>query len=93
MTIMKSGLTVTLVLLSLAGCGDNSPESKLNDIDALLEKKFHMTEEQKSQVEKFVGEGKQLLENGKKEESSQAFTDALKILKLAEDAAMFNKSE
>ncbi len=90
---MKKTLAISLLLIALAGCGESSPEAKLEDINTLLGKNFPMTEDQKSDVERLVSEGRQLLENGKKEESSQAFASAIKVLKLAEDAAMFNKSE
>jgi len=90
---LKIILLALFMSFVLAGCGDDSPEAKLSSINELLAKNIPMNAEQKSDIDKFVGEGKRLLAEGKSEESSLALDSAYKVLKHAEDAAMFNKSE
>lgn len=82
-----------VAFLALAGCGSDSPESQLNDINAMLAKNHPLTAEQKAALDQFMAQGQQLLQGGQGEQASQAFEQALKILKQAEDTAMFNKSE
>ncbi len=84
---------ILFLALTFTGCGDSSPQSQLSDINELLSKDFPITTEQKAETDKLISEGKRLLQEGKTSESSQALASAFKILKQAEDAAMFNKSE
>jgi hypothetical protein len=59
----------------------------------MLAKGFPMTADQQSDVDSFIAEGKGLLEQGKQEEASAAFGEALAVLQAAADADAFNKSE
>lgn len=90
---MIIALLALFLSANLAGCGDESPDAKLHAIQGLVAKNIPMNEEQKAEVDKFLTEGKRLLAEGKSEESIVALDRAFKVLKYAEDAAMFNKSE
>ena len=92
---MKKVFSLILIttVVMIAGCGSEDPNALANQVDELLAKNFPMTEEQKVDVAKFTEQGKDLLSQGKSEESIQAYNQALVILKEAEDADMFNKSE
>ncbi len=52
-----------------------------------------MTEQQRTDLDKYLADGKGLLQDSKEAEASTAFGEALKILGLAEDADLYNKSE
>ncbi|GMQ90239.1 MAG: hypothetical protein BMS9Abin10_0593 [Gammaproteobacteria bacterium] len=84
------GLTM---VLSLAACGSAGPQDQLKTIDELMGKNFPMTQKQRTDLDKYLADGKRLLQEGEEAESSKAFGEAIKILKTAEDTALFNKSE
>ncbi|UCD35569.1 MAG: hypothetical protein JSU90_01690 [Nitrospiraceae bacterium] len=87
-------LFAAALLILMMGCsGSNDPQSQLSVINEKLSKKFPMTAEQAELVDTHVAEGKRLLEEGKTEESSQAFAQALEILERAEDVYIFNKAD
>ena len=81
------------IACALAACSASTPQDQLAAIDKLVAKNFPMTEQQRTDVDKYLADGKGLLENGKEAEASIAVGEALKILKLAEDADLYNKSE
>jgi len=82
------------VFAILLGCsGGSSPQDQLNEIDTLMKKGFPLTSEQKESVTALVTEGKVLLEQGKKKESSDAFEKAIEVLNMAQDAYIFNKAD
>ncbi len=62
-------------------------------VSKLVAKNFPMTEQQRTDLDKYLADGKSLLQDGKEAEASTAFGEALKILGLAEDADLYNKSE
>lgn len=87
-------LVAAALLTLILGCsGGNDPQSQLKKIDEMLDKKFPMTAEQSEQLNTHIAEGKRLLTEGKVEESSQAFAQALEILQRAEDVYIFNKAD
>lgn len=79
--------------LSLVACGSGGPQAQLKTIDELLAKDLPMTQEQRGDFDDYLAEGKRLLEEGHETESSEVLDKAIAILKIAEDAALFNKSE
>jgi hypothetical protein len=81
------------IACALAACSASTPQEQLAAIDELAAKNFPMTEQQRTEVEKHLASGKSLLQDGKEAEASTAFGEALKILKLAQDADLYNKSE
>lgn len=94
---MNKSLAVLLLsgflLAGPAGCGGSDPDSQLKTINELLAKDFPVTEQQMAEIEKYVTEGEESVKAGNDERASAAFDEAIKILKLAEDAHLFNKSE
>lgn len=96
---MKRILHILLVsgfLFVVSGCsggGSTTPESLLTEAETLLQKRFDMTGVQRQQVEASMGKGRELLLEGKKQEATAALQEAVKILKFAQDADSFNKSE
>ena len=86
-------LILAMTVMMIAGCGSEDPKALAGQVDELLAKNFPMTEEQKAGVMKFTEQANDLLGQGKSEESIQAYNQALAILKEAEDADLFNKSE
>ena len=83
-----------VIALSLTGClGPGTPEEQLQAIEELQGKKLPMTEEQKSGLAKHVEKGREALAAGNKEEAGKEFEAALAILKIAEDAALYNKAD
>ncbi|MCG6871755.1 MAG: hypothetical protein LJE84_05650 [Gammaproteobacteria bacterium] len=79
--------------LLLGACGSAAPTEQLTEIQSQLAKGFSMTPEQSSQVGTLVEQGKKALEAGDAAAAGKAFSEALAVLKIAEDTAMFNKSE
>lgn len=80
--------------LALAGClGADTPEEQLESIEELQSKKLPLTVEQKSGVEEHVAKGREALAAGNKEAAGAAFSQALAILKKAQDAALYNKAD
>jgi hypothetical protein len=77
----------------MTGCGSDDPDSRLDSINALMAKDFPLTDQQRTDIDKLVAEGKQLANNGKPEQANAVLDEAIAILEFAEDAAMFNKSE
>jgi outer membrane biogenesis lipoprotein LolB len=81
------------IAFALAACSASTPQDQLASIDELVAKNFPMTEQQRMDLDKYLADGKNLLQNGKEAEASTAFGEALKILKLAQDTDLYNKSE
>ncbi len=81
------------IAFALAACSASTPQDQLAAIDKLVAKNFPMTEQQRTDLDKHLADGKTLLQNGNQAAASTAFGEALKILKLAEDADLYNKSE
>jgi hypothetical protein len=81
------------VARSLTACGPATPQDQLETIDELMGKNFPLTEKQRTDLDKYLADGRRFLKDGKEAESSKALGDAIKILKTAEDTALFNKSE
>jgi Tfp pilus assembly protein PilF len=81
------------LLFSLAGCGGSDPDAQLKAINELIAKDFPIAEQQLADIEKLVAEGNESLKAGDTGKAGASFDEAIKILKLAEDAHMFNKSE
>lgn len=81
------------VACAIAACSPSTPQEQLAAIDTLVAKNFPMTEQQRTEVEKHLASGKSLLQDGKEAEASTAFGEALEILKLAQDADLYSKSE
>ena len=92
---MKKVFSLILIMTAVmaSGCGSEDPQALAKQVDELLAKNFPMTDEQKAGVTKFTEQAKDMLSQGKSEESIPAYNQALAILKEAEDADMFNKSE
>lgn len=94
---MKKAIQVFIitvsVLFTFTACSQSSPQDQLKEIDMLLNKGFPITAEQKEDIEKFSARGRSLLEEGKSEEAGKQFAEAIKILKLAQDADIFNKAD
>jgi len=92
-------LTVLRVLavgsvLALAGCfGPDSPEEQLKAIQEAQAKNLPMTDQQKASLEEHLAKGREALSAGNKDAAGAAFTEALAILKKAEDAAVYNKAD
>ncbi len=84
-------LTACLVL---AGCfGPDTPEEQLKSIEALQAKNLPLTAKQESGLAGHITKGREALAAGNKEQAKAAFGAALAILKIAEDAALFNKAD
>jgi len=80
--------------LFLAGCfGPGTPEEQLAAIQELQAKNLPVTEAQKTDLHTHIAKGREALEGGNKDEATTAFDKALAILKIAEDAAIFNKAD
>lgn len=80
--------------LALAGClGADTPEEQLKSIEAKQAKNLPMTSEQKTGLEASLAKGREALAAGNKEAAGAAFAEALAILQLAEDAALYNKAD
>ena len=80
--------------LFLAGCfGPGTPEEQLVVIQEMLAENLPFTEQQKTDLDVHIAKGREALEGGKKDEATAAFDKALAILKIAEDAALFNKAD
>ena len=80
--------------LFLAGClGQDSPEEQLQSIQALQAKNLPVTPQQKTDLDAHIAKGREALEAGNKELASAAFDKALAILKIAEDADLYNKAD
>ncbi len=82
-----------LLLAFIAGCGGGEPKESMQIINNLLAKKFDMTDTQRNDVKRLVEEGKKLKAENKNAEAEKALAEAIKILKYAEEADRFNKSE
>jgi type IV pilus biogenesis protein CpaD/CtpE len=80
--------------LFLAGClGPGTPEEQLEVIQEMLAKNLPVTDQQKTDMDALIAKGREALEGGKKDEATAAFDKVLAILKIAEDAALFNKAD
>ena len=87
------GIVFAAAISLAAGCGSDDPETLADQIKELSAKDLPLTDVQKAEVEEFTKQGEEWLSQGKAEGAVQAFDKALAILKYAEDAAAFNKSE
>jgi hypothetical protein len=81
------------MFMIMLGCSSSTPQDQLIKIDSLMKEDFTLTSEEQESVTTFVTEGKLLLEQGKDKESSEALAKAIKVLKLAQDAYIFNKAD
>lgn len=85
---------VIALTLALAGCfGPGTPEEQVQAIEKILADKVPLTEKQKTEFTALYAKGKAALAGGKKEEAGAALGKAYDILKYAQDAAVYNKSE
>ena len=82
------------IFLAVVGCsGSSNPQDQLADINKRLAKGFEMTVPQQQEVNKLVADGKKMIAAGKTEEASKLLKQAIKVLKFAEEADAYNKSE
>ena len=81
------------VLLILIACSASSPQDQMTEINELISEGFPISVEQQEQIDTYTATGKSLLEEGKTTEAGEAFASAIKILKLAQDANIFNKAD
>lgn len=80
--------------LALAGClGADTPEEQLKSIEVLQAKNLPLTDQQTSGLEAHLAKGREAFAAGDKEKAGEAFGAALAILKIAEDAEIFNKAD
>lgn len=95
MILLKHIQRVALILsvAFLFACGDESPAAIAKEIDDLMAKNLPMSAEQKAEFNQANENGRAALEAGNNAESAQQLKKALAVLRKAEDAAMFNKSE
>ncbi len=91
-TIQVLALIVSVLMIFLA-CSPGTPQDQMKEIDELLNEDFTLTEEEQKEVDAFTAKGKSLLEEGKTVEAGEAFTGAIKILKMAQDSYIFNKAD
>lgn len=90
---LAAAFLAALVALGPAGCGDGDPASQIDTINALMAKDLPLTEQQRTDLERLIAEGNELVRTGNIEQAGTVLGEAIDLLKLAEDAAMFNKSE
>ena len=94
---MKRVTQVIVLMMSLSlifiACSPGTPQDQLKEIDELLNEDFPVTAEEKGEVDAFTATGKSLLEEGKTTEAGEAFAKAIKVLKMAQDAYIFNKAD
>ena len=80
--------------LVLAGClGPGTPEEQIQAIEELQTKNLPVTPDQKTKLEAHINKGREALAAGNKEQAGEELGKALAILKIAEDAAIFNKAD
>lgn len=94
---MKSNLPAVAMIgasLFLTGCfGPGTPEEQLAAIEEMQAENLPMTDEQKTSLSEHIAKGREALAAGDKDAAGTAFTQALAILKKAEDAAIYNKAD
>ncbi len=81
------------VLMILVACSPGTPQDQMKEIDELLTAGFPIAPEQTESIDKFIAQGKSSLKDGKTEEAGKAFGEAIDILKMAQDADIFNKAD
>ena len=86
-----SVLLATFTLLS--ACAEKDPAAMSKEVDEMLAKDYPMTEEQQDQITALTAQARELLAQGKAEDSIKAYDQALAVLKEVEDAAIFNKAD
>lgn len=93
--IQMCAVTMVIIagLMLMVSCSSSDPQSQLQTIAELQGKGFPMTDEQKSDVDAFVAQGKDLVQQGKVEAASEALGQAIDILNAALDADLFNKAD
>ena len=69
---------------ALAACSASTPQEQLTTIDKLVAKNLPMTEQQRTDLDKYLADGKSLLQDSKQAQASAAFGEALKILRHAQ---------
>lgn len=80
--------------LFLTGClGPGTPEEQLEVIAEMQAKNLPVTDAQKTELDAEIAKGREALESGNKDAATAAFDRALDILKIAEDAEIFNKAD
>ena len=85
-------LIIAAMFVFIVSCSSD-PQSQLKDIDKLMNSEFTLTAEETETVNSFITEGKKHIEQGKQKEASEALAKAIKVLKMAEDAYIFNKAD
>ena len=94
---MKRYLNVLVLAVSalmiLVACSASTPQDQMKEIDELLTAGFPISPEQMEGIDEFIEQGKSLLNEGKTEEAGKAFNEAITILKMAQDADIFNKAD
>ena len=93
MKTMKILMLVISTLLIFIACSPSTPQDQMKEIDKLMSEEFPTTVEEKEKVALFTAAGKSLLEEGKTEDASEAFDNAIKTLTMAQDAYIFNKAD
>lgn len=87
-------LFIAVMFVFIVSCSSGSdPKSQLIEIDELMNKEFTLTAGETKTVTAFVTAGKKYLEQGKQKEASEELAKAIKALKMAEDAYIFNKAD
>ena len=80
--------------LALAGCfGESTPQEKLASIEALQAKNYPLSDPQRAKLDAFIASGRTAMESGQADAANEAFDGAIKILKFAESAALYNKAD
>jgi len=86
-------LIVAAMFVFIVSCSSSDPKDQLKSIDELMNKEFTLTAEETETVTSFVTEGKKHMAQGKNKEASESLAKAIKVLKMAEDAYIFNKAD
>jgi len=87
-------LFLTAAFLFTVSCSSPADtQSQLKEIDELMKKGFPITTEQMADIDKFISEGKVLMEQGKEKEASDSLAKAIDTLNIALDADIFNKAD
>ena len=86
-------ILAAVAVVAMIGCSGSSPQDQLKEIAELQQKGFPIAPEQVESIDRHTAEGKQLMAEGKTKEASEAFAKAIDVLKLAQDAYIFNKAD
>ena len=86
-------LIIAAMFVFIVSCSSSDPQTQLKDIDKLMNSEFTLNAEETETVNSLVTEGKKHIEQGKEKEASEALAKAIKVLKMTEDAYIFNKAD